>query len=180
MRTATRATVAVTLFTVVALAGCGSDDDDTGPTTAPSTAARPTTESEATVTVRVYFVNDARFETGEEPYVDGVTREVSATDPIQGALDALFDGPDPAETGLSFVASEATGAELVEIDDSGIARVQLRGGCGSGGSTLTIANELVPTLREFPEVTAVKILDTDGATETPDGPNDSIPICLEP
>jgi len=128
----------------------------------------------------VYFADQERFRTGEEPYERAVRRQVDAADPIQGAVDALFVGPtaDESATGLVFVPSGATGAS-VEVTD-GIARVQLEGGCSSGGSTLTIATSLVPTVQQFDGVTAVKILDPQGATGEPDGEEDSIPECLNP
>jgi spore germination protein GerM len=159
------------MASVLALSACGGDDDDDGASATSTTAAR--------VEVSVYFVNDARWEIGEEPYVDAVTREVSADDPQQGALDALFAGPTARESGLSFVASKATGARLLEVTD-GVARVELVGDCSSGGSTLTIATEIGPTLKQFDEITSVKIFDPQHETETPDGPDDSIPLCLEP
>jgi hypothetical protein len=56
----------------------------------------------------------------------------------------------------------------------------MTGGCGSGGSTFTVAQEIIPTLTQFPTVQYVKILDPDGNTEEPDGPSNSIPECLEP
>jgi hypothetical protein len=54
------------------------------------------------------------------------------------------------------------------------------GGCSSGGSTVSLAGEAVPALKQFPNVSWVKILDPDGNTETPLGRSDSIPECLEP
>jgi Fe-S cluster biogenesis protein NfuA len=62
----------------------------------------------------------------------------------------------------------------------GVARVRLRGGCSSGGSTVTIAGEIMPTLRQFDTVDWVKVLDPSGSTADPTGPGDSIPDCLNP
>ena len=62
----------------------------------------------------------------------------------------------------------------------GVARVQLLGKVSSGGSTFTIANEIMPTLKQFPSVRWVKIYDLSGHTERPFGPSDSIPFSLEP
>jgi len=165
-----RTAVVIALF-AIAFAGCGGDDDNDGASDGDGTEM---------TAVRVYFVDEARFEVGDEPYVRAVTRDVPAADAMQGALDALFAGPAEDETGLAFVASGATGAQLIGVVDAGVVRVELVGGCASGGSTLTVAAEIVPTLKEFAEVTAVKMLDTDGETETPYGPDDSIPFCLEP
>jgi hypothetical protein len=61
-----------------------------------------------------------------------------------------------------------------------VARVQLTGGCSSGGSTVTIAGEIMPTLRQLGTVDWVKIYDPAGHTEHPLGHQDSIPACLEP
>jgi hypothetical protein len=54
------------------------------------------------------------------------------------------------------------------------------GGCSSGGSTVTIAGEIMPTLRQFATVDWVKIYGPGGHTADPTGPTDSIPDCLNP
>ncbi len=61
-----------------------------------------------------------------------------------------------------------------------IARVRVTGGCSSGGSTFTIADEIYPTLKQFSTVDFVTIYDPAGHTEAPGGHHDSIPVCLEP
>ena len=61
-----------------------------------------------------------------------------------------------------------------------MARVQLTGTITSGGSTFTIASEIMPTLKQFPSVHWVKIYDRTGRTERPFGDSDSIPFSLEP
>ena len=48
------------------------------------------------------------------------------------------------------------------------------------GSTVTVANEIVPTLTQFPSVDWVKIYGPGGHTEQPSGSSDAIPTCLEP
>jgi hypothetical protein len=58
--------------------------------------------------------------------------------------------------------------------------VRLVGGANSHGSTLTIAKEIFPLLKQFPTVRWVKIYDQNGQTETPTGQSDSIPAGLEP
>lgn len=110
-----------------------------------------------------------------------VTRRVPAPALGRGALTAMFAGPTDFDqpAGLTFVASGASGFTGLSIRD-GIARVRLTGGCASGGSTFTIANEIMPTLRQFPTVDFVKIYDPRGRTERPFGRVDSIPTCLEP
>jgi hypothetical protein len=43
-----------------------------------------------------------------------------------------------------------------------------------------VANEIIPTLKQFRSVRWVKIYDQNGRTERPSGPRDSIPFSLEP
>jgi hypothetical protein len=133
-------------------------------------------------TVKVWFLDTDRI-TGDPPYVVPVTRQVPHTGTAQATLQRLFAGPTRAEQayGLRFVRSEATGFTALRISDRAIARVQLTGGCDSYGSSLvTIASELMPTLRALPRVDWVKVYDPDGTTERPFGLTDSIPACLEP
>ncbi len=110
-----------------------------------------------------------------------VTRRVPAPALGRGALTALFAGATDFDrpAGLRFVNSGASGFTDLSISNA-IARVRLTGGCGSGGATFTIANEIVPTLKQFATVDFVKILDPQGRTEQPTGRVDSIPTCLEP
>lgn len=109
------------------------------------------------------------------------SRPVPAGAPAAGALHALFAGPTPQEraAGLRLVRSRAWGFDDLSVVD-GIARVRLTRGCRSGGSTITVAGEIAPTLRQFPTVDWVKILAPGGGTEQPTGDVDSIPACLEP
>ena len=81
--------------------------------------------------------------------------------------------------GLKFDSSGATGFKILSIRD-GVARVQLLGKISSGGSTFTIANEIMPTLKQFGSVRWVKIYDRFGLTERPFGHSVSIPFSLEP
>ncbi len=150
-------------------------------TTTTTTATTTTTTAPPPVTVLVYFLNQPNFAIGVDPYVTPVERAVAPPAVARHALEALFAGPTPDEAtqGLAFVASEATGFADLAIS-GGIARVRLLGNCNSSGSTFTIANEIVPTLKQFASVDYVKIFDPDGQTAEPDGPVDSIPGCLEP
>lgn len=134
-----------------------------------------------TVARRVYFFDEPRFLAATEPYFVPVVRPVRPGSPAVGLLDRLFAGPLPTERarGLRLLRSRATGFADVSVADR-IARVRLTGGCSSGGSTVTVAGEVLPTLRRLPTVDWVKLLDPAGATEDPDGPSDSIPVCLEP
>lgn len=130
---------------------------------------------------RVYFLNRANFSVGREPYFTSVLRSVPVTTPAIGLMDRLFAGPTPFETSrsLAFVASRATGFAGLSIN-GGVARVRLTGGCSSGGSTASIADEIGPTLKQLPTVRWVKIYDPAGHTEDPTGLTDSRPTCLEP
>lgn len=134
-----------------------------------------------TVQRRVYFFAPGRFRANQEPFFVPVLRPVLPLTPATGVMDRLFAGPTPAERvgGLQFLASRATGFANLRIGGQ-IARVRLTGGCGSGGSTVSIAGEIFPTLRQFSTVDFVKIYDPSGRTERPTGAVDSIPVCLEP
>jgi hypothetical protein len=134
-----------------------------------------------TVPVRDYFLNTHRFATGQAPYTAAVYRPVTGPATAFGAMQRLFAGPTQAELarGLTFVSSGATGFKILGIRD-GVARVQLYGKISSGGSTFTIASEIMPTLKQFRSVRWVKIYDRFGHTERPFGHSDSIPFSLEP
>jgi len=134
-----------------------------------------------TVPVRDYFMNTYRYAHGTPPYVQAVSRPVIPPATAFGAMQRLFAGPTQAElaSGLRFVSSGATGFKNLSIRD-GVARVQLTGAISSHGSTFTIANEIMPTLKQFPGVHWVKIYDQNGRTERPLGHSDSIPFSLEP
>ena len=134
-----------------------------------------------TVQVRDYFLDTQRFATGRAPYTHAVYRPVIWPATTFGAMQRLFAGPTQGElaSGLRFVSSGATGFKNLTIRD-GVARVQLTGRINSGGSTFTIANEIMPTLKQFPSVHWVKIYDQFGHTERPFGHSDSIPFSLEP
>lgn len=157
----------------------------TSPTTTTSapdtTATASSTTRPETLLVQVFYLDQNAFNIGRLPYVRPVEREVPADSAEAATLDALFDGPTAEEQtgGLRFVASEATGiAEFSILERT--AQVRLAGGCSSGGSTFTVADEIVPTLLQFTSIDAVKIYDPSGETSIPDAPGDSIPFCLEP
>lgn len=135
----------------------------------------------STVNVKDHFVDSRRFAVGTEPYTRAVVRPVIPPATAAGALQRLFAGPTQAEkaAGLRLVNSKATGFTALSIS-GGVARVRLVGGCSSGGSTLTVADQIMPTLKQFSTVTWVKIYAPDGSTERPTGNSDSIPECLEP
>ncbi|MEO6750335.1 MAG: hypothetical protein ABIP85_01025, partial [Chthoniobacteraceae bacterium] len=134
-----------------------------------------------TVQTKIFFVDSHNFQIGQPPYVRAVLRPVIAPNVGARSLDWLFAGPTPSELagGLTFVNSDATGFSSLTISNQ-VARVRLSGGADSHGSTLTIANEIFPLLKQFPTVSKVKIFDPNGQTETPTGQSDSIPAGLEP
>lgn len=133
-----------------------------------------------TVTEHVFMADKKGFATGKSS-VKAVDRPVIAPAVARGVLQRLFAGPTPAEVaaGLTFVSSDATGFSRFTISDH-VARVYLTGGSNSHGSTLTIANEIMPMLKQFSSVHWVKIYDPAGHTEHPTGHTDSIPFGLEP
>jgi hypothetical protein len=135
----------------------------------------------STVLARVFFVDSHLFEIGQSPFVRAVLRPVIPPNVGARSLDWMFAGPTPAEAagGLTFVNSDATGFTNLSIRNR-VARIHLTGGADSHGSTLTIASEIFPLLKQFPTVRWVKIFDPNGDTENPTGQSDSIPAGLEP
>ncbi len=134
-----------------------------------------------TVRRRVYFFDVNRFQENREPFFVPRFRQVPAANPATGVMDRLFAGPLPQEraNGLRLLRSHATDFADLSIEEK-IARVRLVHGCSSGGATVTVAGEIIPSLRQFDTVDWVKILDPDGHTADPVGPGDSIPDCLNP
>jgi hypothetical protein len=134
-----------------------------------------------TTSRKIWLVDTDAVETGDEPFFVPRSRTVPSAAPAAGALHALFAGPTPGEraSGLKLVTSHAWGFDDLLVS-GGIARVRLTHGCNSSGSTITVAGEIAPTLRQFPTVDWVKIYAPGGATEQPSGQVDSIPACLEP
>lgn len=135
-----------------------------------------------TVQRRVWLFDQQAFVAGEGPYFVPVMRPIMTSSPAHGLMDRVFAGPTPYEVskGLRFLGSGATDYTGLSISSGDVARVRLLGGCSSGGSTVSIAGEIMPTLRQLPNVGWVKIYDPAGTTERPTGQVDSIPECLEP
>ena len=134
-----------------------------------------------TVLKGVYFFDQRRFTANTPPFGTKRLRPVLPGTPATGVMDRLFAGPTPSEyaTGLRLLQSHATGFAGLSIS-TGIARVRLTGGCSSGGSTVSISDEIFPTLKQLAGVKFVKIYAPSGHTETPTGRSDSRPFCLEP
>jgi hypothetical protein len=129
----------------------------------------------------VFFGDRKKIDTGVHPPVTAVERRLTPPAVATAAMQELFAGPNAAERnrGLRFISSHATGFADLKVEKK-IAHIRLLGPITSGGSTITIANQIMPTLRQFATVDWVKIYDEDGKTEQPDGPSDSIPGQLEP
>ena len=134
-----------------------------------------------TVQRAVWFLDSDRFVDNVEPYFVPRSRPVPASAPATGLMDRIFAGVLPRERaqGLRLLRSRATGWDDLEVA-GGIARVRLTGGCSSGGSTISIADAIIPTLRRLPTVDWVKVYGPGGHTGSPNGPSDSIPACLNP
>jgi len=134
-----------------------------------------------TVQRKVFFFNRDNFVNNVDPFFSPRLRPVRPGSPATGVMDRLLAGPLASEKadGLRLLRSHARGfADLLIAD--GVARIRLTGGCNSDGSTVTVAGEIMPTLRQFASVDWVKIFDPAGSTENPTGHTDSIPACLEP
>ena len=134
-----------------------------------------------TVDREVYFFDRDAYLANDESFFVATKRPVLPGSPATGVMDRLFAGPVPREhaNGLRLLRSHATSYDDLGISDR-IARVRLTGGCSSDGSTVTVAGEIMPTLRQFASVDWVKVLAPDGTTGSPTGNTDSIPACLEP
>lgn len=138
---------------------------------------------------KVYFIDKQAAEDGTEPLVRPVRRTVPTPAVAAGSLHRLYAGPTRPERrdDLRLVTSivrpksgpDRTGFRDLSIR-RGVARVTITGRCSSGGSTITVADQLMPTLKHWPTVDFVKIFDRDGETGRPKGRSDSIPACLEP
>lgn len=129
----------------------------------------------------VYFGADGPVASNGWDLVNAVGRTVPSMGQARGLLLRLFAGPTLEEkaTGLRFYASGARGFGDLSIRD-GIARVTLKGGCHRGEHPISVADQIIPTLRQLPRVDWVKVYGPDGTTLRPWGARDSTPACLEP
>jgi hypothetical protein len=148
------------------------------------TAAPPvaTTAPAASQEITVYFMDENRFLAATEPYEVAVTRSVpAAADLPRAVLDQYFLGPNADEQaqGLKLHTSGFTGVRDLKIEN-GVASVYMAGTCANNGAAYSAAALIMKNLKQFPEVTVVKIYDEKDGTEDPASANDSIPYCLEP
>jgi hypothetical protein len=132
--------------------------------------------------ISIFFTDENNYAQAIEPYEKAVTREIASGSGLpEAVLTEFFQGPTPEEQaeGLVLVNSGFTGFSELLVDQ-GVAHVYLTGECESTGATYTIAQPLRANLLQFEHIDAVKIYDETGHTEDPDGPESSIPFCLEP
>jgi hypothetical protein len=177
----------VMLLSVVG-ASCGTQASDaptptptSTPTQTPSPTPTPTPIPEP-VEITVYFTDNERFADGTPPFEVEVSRRVDvSSDTPEAVMRAFFQGPTAEERdeGLELISNGFTGFSSLTIED-GIARIHLTGECKSVGGVYTVAQPIMKNLLQFPEVDYVKIYDSRGNTELPDGRSNSIPACLEP
>ncbi len=146
--------VACFALLVVALAGCGGEDDDEPAppsTTAPTTTGAPTTSAER-ITLVAYFARGER--------VGVSTREVERTSAVAAAaLRELLAGPSAEERAAGLDTEIPAGTELRSVSIAGgTATVDLsrefESGGGSASMTLRVA-QVVHTLTQFPTVERV-------------------------
>jgi len=164
------------LSTLVACSGTLEVGVEKTPTPTPL-ATRP-----AQIEIAVYFTDSNRYSTGTPPFEVAVTRYVPPTSNLpEAVLTEFFRGPTDQERaqGLELITSGFTGFSSLRIED-GVAHLYLTGPCASRGATYTIAQPLLANLLPFDEIDFVKIYDSNGETEQPTGPTNSIPFCLEP
>ncbi len=147
----------------------------------PATTATPAAPPPPTRrTLSVWFVDGPAYEKGTTPYLVAVPREVSAESPAAGLLDAWFAGPNAEERsrGLQQWANGATGYDNLRIE-AGTLSFRLQPTCTGAGS-LSLRDQVQPTLRQLDGVKAIHILDPQGQTLDPRPGVDSVPACLEP
>ena len=126
---------------------------------------------------QVFYTNKANLMAGKLPYVAPVDRRDFFQNIEQKAMDALFDGPREMEKGVVLTSCGATGATVTV--NSGLAKVQLNGACGGCG-VHTVADLIIPTLKQFDSVSVVHILGPSGQSSSLSEREDAIPDCLQP
>lgn len=179
--------LSVMLLSVVG-ASCGAQASDAPTLTPTSTATRTPSPTPGPTSVpkpseiTVYFTDNDRYVEGAPPFEVAVSRRVDvSSDTPEAVMRAFFEGPTAEERdeGLALVSNGFTGFSSLTIED-GIARIHLTGECQSVGGTYTVAQPIRKNLLQFPNVEYVKIYDSRGNTELPQGRSNSIPACLEP
>ena len=147
------------------------------PSSTPSQTSTPLWQQ-----VTLYFTESNHLAKGTQPYEVGITRYISSgIDPVEGVLNAYFLGLSDAERsqGLTVVLNGFTGYRRFKISN-GLIHVYLNGSCQSNGTSYSIAQPLIANLKQFPEITYVKLYDQNGVTRDPVSHSNSAPICLDP
>lgn len=171
--------LAIILLLSIAVAGCRAAPVEPGTASVTETIPSP---GPTTVEATVYFTDSARYARAEPPYETAVTRTVPGDDYLPAAvLTQFFQGPTEAEQArdLEAITSGFTGFSRLTVT-GGVAHVYLEGPCASRGATYTVAQPIIKNLLQFSEIQTVKIYDAEATTSNPDGPEHSIPFCLEP
>ena len=152
-------------------------------TPTPSRTPTPTRTSPPSATpewtlVKVYFSDN-----NTPPSAVNGVRWVK-TSPFMGAdvLNEFFKGPGHTEYysyGWRAVFDGFTGYSKVELAGT-TAHIYLKGACFPDDTGLTVADLVILDMKQFPNVTAVKVYDSLGSTRDPNGSGDSVPACLDP
>jgi peptidase M23-like protein len=132
--------------------------------------------------INVYFADRFRLASNTPPFeVSGIRWETSSANLPLAALTEYFKGPGDTERLYGYVAiyNGFTGLDRLDVA-GGIARVHLKGSCAPNGKDFTIADLITLNLKQFPNISLVKVYDQFGQTQNPDGPGDSEPLCLSP
>ena len=147
-----------------------------------STPARTPTPTRRPTATPLYRLVDVHFYDRALSVVAGKRWAASSADLPRFVVDQYLKGPGYVERyvyGWTAPRNGVTGYSRLEVIDH-VAHLYLTGPCNSQGSTFTIAQPLMQSLRQFAEVEFVKIYDESGNTEAPEGRTNSIPACLEP
>ncbi len=164
------------VWTILGIFACCQDNQSTKSPAVVVEAKQPATE-------KVKSEKPKPMETGKVFLVENVSTVVSVERTAmawtpQEALNVLYKGPTDTEKSLKLLTCNSTGAVVKSID-KGLATVQLEGGCGDCGS-LSIYDSIVPTLKAFPEIEVVHLLDPSGKSQIDSPSEDARPGCLEP
>jgi hypothetical protein len=130
--------------------------------------------------VPVAYVDRAALDAHTPPYLATLPRLVPRSGRPGSALLRLWAGVTTAErdSGLRFVSSSTSGFRDLRIDRrTGIARLDVVGSCDDHGLPVTVADEVMATLKAFKGIHWVKIYHGE-ETQHPRGPSDSVPDCL--
>ncbi len=134
------------------------------------------------VKIKVFFADRFKLANNTPPFdVAGVRWETSSSNLPLDALTEYFKGPGDTERLYGYIAiyNGFTGVSRMDVTNA-VAHVFLNGACQASGSNFTIANLITDNLKQFPQIQFVKIYDSLGQTQTPDGQSDSQPSCLLP